>query len=287
MELYYNSCLISYPNGSIVTRNDYVNYNIEYVLSEPCKHVTMDMVTVIKPSTCIENGEQSQKCISCGFVEITEIPMDSEYGHRWHPTSYIGPTCVKSGIEILTCKYCYQTSQEVLKPLGHKYTSPTCTEDSKCIRCGVVNSVALGHDLDFRGQCSRCDHKENLFNNWLHDEAIPGINNIGQNIINGWNGTVVPNLQNAGEAISNVLKNTGEKLEEFGTNFYEFFFPGEDGKGFGKNTGIVGDGNDNDDDHWFSGVVRHCQECKKQDSIQFKNTRNSCGHVNDLGSRRL
>ena len=102
--------------------------------------------------------------------------------------------------------------------------------------------------MDFRGQCSRCDHKENLFNNWLHDEAIPGINNIGQNIINGWNGTVVPNLQNAGEAISNGLKNTGEKFEEFGTNLYEFFFPGEDGKGFGKNTGLTGDGNDNDDD---------------------------------------
>ena len=82
---------------------------------------------------------------------------------------------------------------------------------------------------------------------WLNNEAGPAISNLGQNIVNGWNGTVAPTLSNVGQAIGNGLKTGVEKVEEVGTNIIEFLLPGEDGKGLGANLGLTGNNNDNSD----------------------------------------
>lgn len=237
MEIYYNSCLISYPNGSSVTRNDYVNYDIEYVLIDPCNHVTMDVYKIIKANSCVEKGEQLEKCVTCGFVKTTEIPIDLVNGHFWQSTSYAGPTCVKSGIEILTCKYCSKTTQEVLKPLGHKHISPTCTEDAQCIRCGVIVETALGHNLRHGswGKCLRngCDYRlidvqgalnsaGTYFNNWWKGDVEEPTNNVIEQVKQD----VEESVEIVKETLSNIgngASNLWQSLVQSGNNIKQFF----------------------------------------------------------------
>ena len=236
--VYYNSRPVL-MNGGHVDTLLFIDTDIIYTLGAVCYH-DWRIERNIEFPTCMKTGIAEVKCIFCKTIKIIDVPIDTENGHFWLSTSYAGPTCVKSGIEILTCKYCSKTFQEVLKPLGHKHTSPTCTEDAQCIRCGAIVETALGHNLK-HGSWGKC-----LRNgcNFLFYDVQGALNSVGQNIVNGWNGTAVPILQNAGQAIGNGLKNGAEKVEEASTNVYEFFFPGEDGKGFGANIGITGDGKD-------------------------------------------
>ena len=51
-------------------------------------------------------------------------------------------TCEKAAV----CRNC---KREMKPALGHKFSEPTCTEDSKCTRCGIPGEKkALGHDCN-------------------------------------------------------------------------------------------------------------------------------------------
>lgn len=55
-------------------------------------------------------------------------------------------TCENSSV----CKYC---NKEMGPALGHRYTEATCTEDSKCERCGIAGTdKAFGHDC-YKATC--------------------------------------------------------------------------------------------------------------------------------------
>ena len=68
-------------------------------------------------------------------------------------------TCEKAAV----CRNC---KREMKPALGHKFSEPTCTEDSKCKRCDIPGEEkALGHDMQEAtcteaSKCTRCDYTE-------------------------------------------------------------------------------------------------------------------------------
>ena len=233
--LYYDSMPVL-MNGGHVDTSLFIHTDIIYTLGAVCSHEWRIERNIELP-TCIKTGSAEVNCILCNTIKIIDVPIDTEYGHLWQSISYAGPTCVKSGIEILTCQYCSKTSQEVLKPLGHKYTSPTCTEDGQCIRCGVIVEIALGHNLKHGswGKCLRngCDYRlidvqgalnsaGTYFNNWWKGDVEEPTNNVIEQ--------VKQDVEDAIEIVNDTLSNIGdgaknlvENIVQSGNNIKQFF----------------------------------------------------------------
>lgn len=83
-------------------------------------------------------------CVSCAKHEHA-------YG-AWHMVTVAD--CINTGLRERECE-CGEKETEVVLATGHKYSSPTCTNPSKCIYCGEASGVALGHNVQ-NGKCTRC-----------------------------------------------------------------------------------------------------------------------------------
>ena len=91
-------------------------------------------------------------------------------------TAYTPATCTVDGLRTSKCRLCGEYSEEVIPADGHNYykevivVEPTCeAEGLKGKACSGCDSIAfykelpaLGHDLDFFKNCTRCDYSENL-----------------------------------------------------------------------------------------------------------------------------
>lgn len=91
-------------------------------------------------------------------------------------TAHTPATCTVDGLKTSKCRLCGEYSEEIIPAAGHNYykevivVEPTCeAEGLKGKACSGCDSIAfykelpaLGHDLDFFKNCSRCDYSENL-----------------------------------------------------------------------------------------------------------------------------
>ena len=79
--------------------------------------------------------------------------------HNYQPGIYQAPGCEQAGFQNYRCAKCGDVQQQISAPLGHSYSTPTCTAPKSCILCGKTEGSALGHSF-VGGQCSRCGEKD-------------------------------------------------------------------------------------------------------------------------------
>ena len=89
------------------------------------------------------------------FEQILDYKDSSNliHYHDYKLTKTKDSTCTKVGYNSYECECGFKRTEDI-PALGHTYTSATCTEAGKCIRCGAKGSGALGHTNTTI--CERC-----------------------------------------------------------------------------------------------------------------------------------
>ncbi len=104
--------------------------------------------------SCTTGGTEHYACANCGLTEDIEVKAS---GHTLEIVSKIEATCQKTGSVKYRCSVCGENTTTVLPIAAHRYTTPTCTEASRCKVCNLVSGKPLSHsDTVF---CTMCDKK--------------------------------------------------------------------------------------------------------------------------------
>lgn len=124
--------------AEVVTSKVKAKSTLEAVLT--CRHDFME--TIIKPATCVKDGEKAQKCKICDLIKET-VSIEAK-GHTFK-TVTVEPTCDKAGKKYDECTVCgFKTEETVLKAKGHDtekvVIDSTCSTEGKkydeCKVCG-------------------------------------------------------------------------------------------------------------------------------------------------------
>ena len=126
-------------------------------------------VVVKKAPTCSETGINARICTVCGHEDEEVVPT---IAHTPVIDAAVPATCAASGLtEGSHCSVCGAviTAQSVVPKKDHTWnagattTAPTCTEAGvktyTCTVCGAKKTesiLALGHNTDSTGKCTRC-----------------------------------------------------------------------------------------------------------------------------------
>lgn len=211
-------------NDAFVTSTDYVELSYYNQSENYHGHDWVDTRNVIQNPTCQKPLIIEQKCIVCGNYRTRIDSSYLETGHRYIELESIPATCYESGYYVYQCEYCLKIINETSGPKDHHFSSPHCDKDGQCTYCGLVGSKALGHDLNWKGECSRCSYKEDVLGGWWNNNVLPGFNNVGKNV-------------------GNFFNSLGLGIKDTSDNIFEFVVPGDDGKGLITN--LFGDENSN------------------------------------------
>ncbi len=123
---------------------------------------SFDIVTVIKPATCQEEGEQILSCV-CGATRRASIPAGNHSITEWNVT--VDPTCEEQGEERGECQYCDYYEIRQVEALGH-----TCDHWNDEIPATCEQEGTLGYF-----NCSVCGKNYDADNNELSDLVIPAL----------------------------------------------------------------------------------------------------------------
>ena len=122
--------------------------------------------SIVKNSTCIEEGLKRVKCLIC---EETEEQIIKKTDHNYN-TTIVKATCVEDGKETKTCSVCSHTLETTLPKTDHTIVvdakiDATCTqmgatEGSHCAVCKmiIVEQVKIPmveHEFE-NGRCKNC-----------------------------------------------------------------------------------------------------------------------------------
>ena len=176
--IHYDSMDIS-CNGVRMLPEHNIGYDATFTIGNPCSHLWQYKQT-IEQATCQTLGLTKYECQFCG-IEKTEETINPD-AHHYISEIIKDATCDVNGKAKYTCELCDYEEERIIYALGHKFNSPTCKEAAKCLRCNVAGEAALGHSLDWLGQCSRCDY--NSVEVWF-DSAGKDISQKGDDIW-GW-----------------------------------------------------------------------------------------------------
>ena len=199
-------------NDVFVTSTDYVELSDYNQSTNYHGHNWVDTRNVIQHPTCKRPLIIEQECLVCGNYRTRIDYSYLETSHWYIELESIPATCYESGYYVYQCEYCLTIINETFGPIDHYFSSPHCDKDGQCIYCGLVGSKALGHDLNWKGQCSRCSYKEDVLGGW-------------------WNNSVAPGIKKVGASISNFFGGVVEGGKEIGSESIEYIIPGEDGIG--------------------------------------------------------
>lgn len=132
--------------AEVVTAKVKAKSTLEAVLT--CRHDFQE--TIIKPATCVKEGEKVQECKICGLKN--ESTIIEAKGHTLN-TVTVEPTCDKAGKKYDECTVCgWKSAETVLKAKGHNNklvtVEPTCDKDGEsylqCETCGrKTDSIVL------------------------------------------------------------------------------------------------------------------------------------------------
>ena len=107
--------------------------------------------TIDKTATCTEEGSKSHHCTRCNDKkDVTTIPKTD---HNWDSgVETTKATCIKKGVKTYTCNDCKTTKTEIIKALGHDYSSEwTIDKVATCTQEGSKSH-----------HCTRCDDKKDI-----------------------------------------------------------------------------------------------------------------------------
>ena len=125
---------------------------------------------IIKPTTCLEDGEKRVFCTQCNYEKnyITQ-KLSHTFGTSWDIVS--DATCYANGLKSRKCYSCKTTFTEVIPKLTHNYVSlsykePTCeakgnTAGTHCEHCGLLGEgtqelLKVDHSY-INGKCKWCE----------------------------------------------------------------------------------------------------------------------------------
>lgn len=180
---YIEGCLTIWANAfdiPIKTKLTPVKRTVKNVANNETVIHTHKYVDTVVPPTCTEKGYTLHSC-NCGY-EYKDSFVNAR--HDYVLVQYTEPTCETDGKELYKCIHCGEEKTEIVKALGHKFTSwieqekPSCEKDGyeirRCQRCGKMetNSIkATGHSFSewkedgngfFVRDCDRCGRTEKL-----------------------------------------------------------------------------------------------------------------------------
>ena len=105
-------------------------------------------------ATCTTKGTGAGAyCKVCG--EFTKVPEELPISHSYQVHVATAPSCTREGTNVYTCTLCHSSYAEKIAALGHDWSTPTCTEASKCKVCLAEKELSLGHTVAY-GHCDRC-----------------------------------------------------------------------------------------------------------------------------------
>ena len=108
-----------------------------------CKHEFGEW-SVMKESTCIENGTENRKCNLCDVIEEREISTLAEHTYGdWNETKKA--TCTEEGEKEQKCNVCQKIQTEIIAIIEHDWEKATCTSPKTCNSCGETEGNELGH----------------------------------------------------------------------------------------------------------------------------------------------
>lgn len=102
--------------------------------------------TIVRNSTCNEEGVAERVCKVCGAKETRTIPALSHSYSSWIKVK--DATCVSDGTEERTCYNCGNKETRAVKATGHKWVAATLTTPKTCSACGITDGKALGLSKD-------------------------------------------------------------------------------------------------------------------------------------------
>lgn len=106
-----------------ITRAVFIN-NHEHIYVE----------SVIKVTTCVEEGILQYKCHYCDEKYEESIPL---IAHEYEETGQQDPTCIQEGAIIYTCKLCRDVKTEAIPLIDHQYAETSHTA-STCVEQGTI-----------------------------------------------------------------------------------------------------------------------------------------------------
>lgn len=115
----------------------------------------LSISTKLKSVLFTNHGEKERKC-SCGEVETEKIKA---VGHTKKKKEACAATCTSSGLtEGSYCSVCNEdiVPQRTVSPLGHNWTSATCTQPKTCTLCGKKEGSTIDHDYNSTCKCDIC-----------------------------------------------------------------------------------------------------------------------------------
>ena len=134
---------------------------------------------LIKEPTCTVPGEYKRVCTETqpgigGAEFIQETPP---LGHDFSAAGEVAEpaTCTEDGKEICKCSRCEETETRVI-PAGHSWLPSTCTEPSKCEKCGVTMGEVPGHTTKI-GHCAVCGEYISELLPVYKEQMMPALNN--------------------------------------------------------------------------------------------------------------
>lgn len=180
---YIEGCLTIWANAfdiPIKTKLTPVKQTVKNVVNNETAIHTHKYIDTVVPPTCTEKGYTLHSC-NCGY-EYKDSFVNAR--HDYVLVQYTEPTCETDGKELYKCIHCGEEKTEIVKALGHKFTSwieqekPSCEKDGykirRCQRCGMMetNTIkATGHSFSewkedgngfFVRDCDRCGRTEKL-----------------------------------------------------------------------------------------------------------------------------
>ncbi|MBQ9946265.1 MAG: InlB B-repeat-containing protein [Clostridia bacterium] len=106
-------------------------------------HTYSDTWTLIKESTCVENGSETNYCTVCSeAIETRALPLAPHTEGSWE---VITPaTCEGFGTEALNCGVCgFQITTRSIAPKGHGETKEEVTVEPGCETAGQLSTICL------------------------------------------------------------------------------------------------------------------------------------------------
>lgn len=153
--------------GCIVDGNGKAIQDAKIVITQMNGSYTVEGYSAISESAEYEVGEFGFENVPIGEYKI-EVTLGTSYYGSSTVTVEKGKRIDCGKIVVVKKTESNDKEQVPTQPqkeqaCKHSFSNATCTEPSVCTKCGITNSVALGHDFQNQKTCSRCGVKNSNY----------------------------------------------------------------------------------------------------------------------------
>lgn len=101
----------------------------------------------VEDATCVSDGTEERTCYNCGHKETRAVKATGNHSYgSW--TTVKKATCSEEGVSERTCHNCSRKETKKISATGHKWIAATLTTPKTCSVCGMTDGKALGLSKD-------------------------------------------------------------------------------------------------------------------------------------------